>query len=216
VGDEPLLLAEHTPTWVAVDRYRAACKAAESGAQLLVADDGFHNPRLRAETSILVYDAVQGAGNGALFPAGPLRAPLEEILSRTTLVLSLGGPFPYATSAPVLRADLSPVFPESLKGRRLLAFAGLGYPEKFFHTLRAQQAQLVETHVFPDHHFYTEAELRDLLQQAEAYGADLMTTRKDFVRIPDSMRAQISSLEVSWTWRSPEQSRRLLEQLVRG
>jgi tetraacyldisaccharide 4'-kinase len=190
---------------VVANRLVAAQRAAEAGAQILILDDGFHNPHLQATISVLVYDAQQGFGNGALLPAGPLRAPIAETLARATLVVSLGGAFPLPSPIPVLQAHLVPKIPPPLKTQRAVAFAGLGFPEKFFRTLQDAGVSLVQTFSFPDHHFYKEKELRFLKDEACRHHAFLITTRKDFVRLSEEERAGILSFDVSLVWQHPEE-----------
>jgi tetraacyldisaccharide 4'-kinase len=189
---------------VAADRLAAAQQAAKAGAQILILDDGFHNPHLQTTISILVYDAQQGFGNGALLPAGPLRAPIAETLARATLVVSLGGPFPLPSPVPVLQARLVLKLPPILKAQRAIAFAGLGFPEKFFRTLQDAGVSLVQTFSFPDHHFYKEKELCFLKNEACRHHACLITTRKDFVRLSEKERVGILSADISLIWQYPE------------
>jgi tetraacyldisaccharide 4'-kinase len=213
VGDEPLLLAEVAPTWVATDRFKAAQEASQVGAQVLILDDGFYNPYLQAMLAVLVYDAFQGVGNGRLLPAGPLRAPIVAALKKADLIVSIGGDFPFASvspSMPVLTADLVPVLPKDYLDQHWIAFAGIGHPDKFFEMLRAYNFPLTEVHAFPDHHSYTSAEMKLLHHKAETFAARLITTRKDFVRLPNASRASVVCLDVSFVWRHPESDVRCL------
>jgi tetraacyldisaccharide 4'-kinase len=193
VGDEPLLLARAAPTIVARDRVAGAKAARVDGASVIVMDDGFQNPSLVKDFSVLVVDASRGVGNGRIFPAGPLRAPLAAQVARAHALIVVGtGPLPAAVddaagkvNLPIFRARLAPDAGTiaALAGARLLAFAGIGDPEKFFATLRAAGLSLVATRSFPDHHFYAEAEAKDLRRHAGREGLVLVTTEKDLVRM---------------------------------
>jgi tetraacyldisaccharide 4'-kinase len=207
VGDEPLLLAEIAPTWVATDRRKAAHEAVRAGAEMLILDDGFYNPHLQETLKILVYDTTQGIGNGHLLPAGPLRAPIQNVIDQTDLIISIGGDFPFVRhgcSIPILIADLVPISPEDFHPQRWVAFAGIGYPDKFFKTLRTHNIPLAETHAFPDHHVYTVQEIERLWRRAKQLSCQLITTRKDYIRLPEVLRVQASCLDVSLVWRHPE------------
>jgi tetraacyldisaccharide 4'-kinase len=193
VGDEPLLLARVAPTIVARDRVAGAQAACAAGAGVIVMDDGLQNPSLTKNVSIVVVDGRRGIGNGKVFPAGPLRAPLDAQLARADAVLVVGdgsGADAVAEAAhgrglPVLHGRLMPD-PQALadlKGRGVLAFAGIGDPEKFFATLRDADVELRACRPFPDHHRYRRIEAIDLIQQAEAHGLVLATTEKDAVRL---------------------------------
>lgn len=185
VGDEPLLLARHYPTVVSRDKPEGAERAISHGAGVIVMDDGFQNPALAKTVSLLVVDAAYGIGNGRVLPAGPLRAPLGAQLARADALLLVGPGVPGFDPAglPVFRAALRPEDPDAFAGRRVLAYAGIGRPEKFFDTLRALGADIVVHRSFPDHHAYTPRDAADLLVEAEGLGAELVTTEKDMARM---------------------------------
>lgn len=192
VGDEPLLLARIAPTIVAEDRVSGARFASENGASVIVMDDGFQNPSLAKDLSLLVIDG-RGIGNGRVLPAGPLRAPLEPQLARAAAILIVGGAVPAIEQAalsrglPVFHGQLEPdaQMVASLRTRKVLAFAGIGDPDKFFATLRAAGIDAPIRRGFPDHHRYSGAEARALLRDAEINKLDLLTTEKDLARLKD-------------------------------
>jgi len=207
VGDEPLLLAEIAPCWVAANRIEGAEAAAAAGASCLVMDDGFQDPSLEKDISILVVDGASGFGNGHCVPAGPLREPVEQGLKRADVVVILGedkhdiaarvGP------KPVLRAWLEPEAEASvLAGRKVVAFAGIGRPAKFFHTLDTLGAHLVEAYAFPDHYPFHPQEIHELQAAAQNHHAFLVTTGKDFVRVPVGQREHIGVVQMDVAWES--------------
>jgi len=191
VGDEPLLLARYAPTIVGRDRAAAAEAARMAGAGSIVMDDGFQNPGLHKDRSILVVDGRRGIGNGRVFPAGPLRAPLESQFRRASAVLVIGsGAAGDAVAAagrglPLFHGRLAPDVEALavLKERPLLAFAGIGDPEKFFATLGDAGLDVRARVAFPDHHRYRRAEASDLIARAERDGLVLVTTEKDLARL---------------------------------
>ncbi|MDJ1160223.1 tetraacyldisaccharide 4'-kinase [Chelatococcus sp. SYSU_G07232] len=193
VGDEPLLLARHFPTVVARDRHEGACEADRRGATVAVLDDGLQNPSLVKDLALAVVDAASGAGNGLCLPAGPLRAPLDRQFAQAHALVLVGTGEPGARVAALAQARGRPVFlghlvPEPgaarlIAGRRLLAFAGIGRPEKFFATLADLGAEVVERAAFPDHHAFTEADVADLAARAAAGDLLPVTTEKDAVRL---------------------------------
>jgi tetraacyldisaccharide 4'-kinase len=195
VGDEPLLLARLAPTIVARDRLTGAWTAAELGADLVLLDDGFQNPALARDYAVVVVDRGQGLGNGRVMPAGPLRAPLDVQFSRAdALVVVDSGEVSVRSSKqaiakaenrqmPIFRARLVARDPGLVAGRRVLAFAGIGRPEKFAATLRACGAEIVDLVAFGDHARLSEEEASALTARAEAAGAMLVTTAKDAARM---------------------------------
>jgi tetraacyldisaccharide 4'-kinase len=223
VGDEALLLAAGAPAWVCRNRARAAKAAVAAGAQVLLLDDGFQNPSLVKDVSFLVVDGTYGFGNRHVIPAGPLREPLHQGLARADAVVLVGENRAGVTASigphtPVLRADLVPG-PEAreLAGRDVVAFAGIGDPEKFFRTLREIGCRLRATHVFDDHHPYGVDELQGILDACRSTGALPVTTEKDAVRVPEDLRASIRVLTVTLKWRDQDALERLLNPvLARG
>lgn len=201
VGDEPLLLAEAAPCWVARDRVAGAKAAIAAGAKLLLLDDGLQNPTLAKDLSLLVIDGEYGLGNGRVLPAGPLREPLPSGLARADAVVLMGedrtGVTPLLGVKPVLRARLVPENAGAFAGRPVVAFAGIGRPAKFFATLTGLGAHVAARHAFADHHRYRADELRRMLAEAEAAHALLVTTAKDAARLPGEWRARVAVLSVA-------------------
>lgn len=206
VGDEPLLIASYAPVIVARDRVAGAHVAVSAGATVIVMDDGFQNPSLHKDMSIVVIDAHRGAGNGAVFPAGPLRAPLAVQLPRTDALLIIGeghaadAVVAQLSDRPVFRGQIVPEPPavSSLGHQRVLAFAGIGDPERFVRTLRAAGIDVASSRAFADHHPYTQADLDGLQAEARALGLTLVTTEKDKVRLQNLRGgASIATLPVT-------------------
>jgi len=224
VGDEALLLATRAPCWVARDRAAGVRAAVAGGAGAILLDDGFQNPTVAKTLGLIVVDAAYGFGNGRVIPAGPLRENLNRGLARADAVVLLtaegdaGGSegMQPPTGLTVLSAVMEPVSGERLAGARLLAFAGIGRPEKFFATLRALGAILVGTRVFRDHHPFRVIELERLRRDGDRLAARLITTAKDIVRIPSAQRAGIEILTVEIRWPDPIALGRLLKPIVRS
>ena len=193
VGDEALLIAHVAPVIVARDRVAGAALAREQGAELIVMDDGLQNPSLMKDFTLAVIDARRGIGNGLVFPAGPLRAPLAAQLAQTDGLLVVGDGNNAKTVSEQCRSRGLPVFHgrlvpdstavESLKGRRILAFAGIGDPEKFFATAVEAGIEVAQRHAFADHHRFTAEEAAELIMQAEHSGLAILTTEKDHARM---------------------------------
>lgn len=198
VGDEPLLLARHGTAIVARNRAAGASLADSLGADVIIMDDGFQNFAIEKDVSLLVIDAETGLANGRILPAGPLRESAAQGFARASALVLMGEGAPELPHffEPVLRARLIPSAPRNLKGQSVFAFAGIGRPEKFFATLRAEGVTLAGAQAFPDHHPYSQLELAGLRAIAADLGLPLITTEKDYVRIAPGQRRDILTLPV--------------------
>jgi tetraacyldisaccharide 4'-kinase len=193
VGDEPLMLAGTLPVVVSRKRAEGVPLARAHGATVILMDDGFQSPAVVKDASLIVIDSERGLGNGQVFPAGPLRAPLRPQLARTDALIIVGNGSAAggvaaeiaAHGKPVLRAHLKPgeVQVASLRGKRVLAFAGIGDPTRFFNTLRSSGIEVAAQRAFADHHAYSQAELEGLIAEAKRDGLTLVTTEKDLARL---------------------------------
>ncbi len=202
VGDEPLLISNAAPCWIGANRVDSARAAIARGATVLLMDDGFQNPSLIKDMSLIVIDGGYGLGNGRVIPAGPLREKLAEGLKRAGAVLMIGDDVHNIASQlgekTLLHAVIEPK--STLEAGDYIAFAGIGRPQKFYDTLRGLGINLVVTHDFPDHYAYTKGELETLLKEAHSKGATLITTEKDAVKIPKPYRESIAVLPVALEW----------------
>ena len=207
VGDEPLLLARHAPTWIARDRVAGANAAVTAGAEIVILDDGFQNPSLHKDISILVVDGGYGFGNRRVMPAGPLREDLDHAIARADAVTIIGTDrhgieASLSDRKPVLAARFVPrIEDDDLSGKAVLAFAGIGRPEKFFETLAGMGCDVVAARAFADHHPYTSDEVMRLVEDAATAGAIAVTTEKDAVRLPPEARDIVRPLGVTLEWR---------------
>ena len=207
VGDEAMELQRSlpgVPVWVGSDRVAAGRAAIAAGADLLLLDDGLQHWRLARDCDITVLEGAHGLGNGLVFPAGPLREPACELARADLLVLTgaPGGPNSAGLGVPPAWPESKPCFtlagwidaPERLVGQSLLAFCGIGLPAKFFAALRQAGFQLTATACFPDHHPYAQADLERLQHRADCHSATLVTTVKDWQRLPLAWQERVVAM----------------------
>ena len=221
VGDEPLLLSRQGPVWVAIARDDGAKAAASHGAQVIIMDDGHQNPLVKKTVSFLVVDAETGFGNDHVIPAGPLREPSNVAIARADAIILMKPTADYKTDEDLLaRFKGTPVIAASLMSKikppsgKLYAFAGIGRPNKFFDSLKRAGGDLVEGLGYSDHHSYKDTDMMDLIELSREYKAQLITTEKDFVRIPESFRQHVFVWPVSVVFEDELTLRRLLHPII--
>lgn len=205
VGDEALLLAQAAPTVKALDRVAGARLALAEGATAIVMDDGLQNPFLHKDLSLLVIDGGYGFGNGLLLPAGPLREPVLSAAQRCRAAVLIGDDETGALlklppTMPVLRANLLPDCMIPLWRCPVIAFAGIGRPDKFFKSVLSLGANVLSRHAYPDHYVYEARDATALLSEAAYKGARLVTTAKDFVKLPSNLKAACLVVHSQLIW----------------
>ena len=201
VGDESLLLSEVAPTWIGKDRNKSFILAKENGADCIIMDDGFQNPSLQKDFSIIVINGEQGFGNKRVIPSGPLRESIARGIARANLIIVIGEidentKRKISNSVPVIYANFKISKDNKIyKNQKITAFAGIAYPEKFYNSLNEQGAILEKKISYPDHHIFDENDMLNLAETANLTKSILVTTKKDFVRIPKSYRSLVSTLD---------------------
>lgn len=222
VGDEALLLARAGTTWVAKNKAAGARAAAQGGADVVVMDDGLQNPTLVKDASLVLIDGMSALGNGKVFPAGPLRESVRSALRRADAVILIGGEEGDPQHAvwrahkpvgvPILHATIVPRGP--IPQGPVFAFAGIAHPQKFFNALREAGAELKATATYPDHHTFSDDDLRSLRETARRHNALMITTEKDYVRIPKDLRRIIHAWPVGVELHEPEQLDGLIDRAM--
>lgn len=222
IGDEPLMMARDVPVAVARDRLDGVALAKSQGATVILMDDGFQNPLLLKDAALIVIDSERGLGNGKVFPAGPLRAPLKAQLTRTDALVLIGDGHAADSVAaeisnrgkPVLRARLKPdaASVARLQGKPVFAFAGIGDPERFFRSLRACGIEVARTRRFADHHIFSRDELAALAADSQREQLTLVTTEKDLARLRgrDDVPASIVPFAVQLEFDDPATLKQLI------
>lgn len=214
VGDEALLLAEKATTWAGEDRVLSAKLAISHGASVIIMDDGLQNYSLHKDLSLLVVDTLQGFGNGKVFPAGPLRESPHRGIRKANMVIAIGnGALPKGIPC-ATRAQIKAV--SEINPRKVIAFAGLGYPEKFNYTLKDYGFDVKRFIPFPDHHPYTIPEMERLVKIAARRKIDLITTAKDFLRVPEKFKRKVSVLDINLEFHEPEKLHNLIQTNIKS
>ncbi len=233
VGDEALLYAKVVPTVISADRPAGAALLAEAGVDVILMDDGFQNPSLHKDLSLVVADTQTGWGNGLCCPAGPLRAPVSSQLIHASAIIALGdgaqlGEIEKAAERydiPLYRGRIvADQIPQEFAGRRFVAYSGIGRPEKFFSSLATANLDVMETITFPDHHEFTELDAEKILSRCRSREADPITTEKDYVRLLSApnhtygaeLRQVTKVLKIRVEWQNPESMIDLLRGLMNG
>ena len=191
VGDEPLLLNRYAMTVVSRRRVEGAHRLVEAGADLIIIDDGFQSARLAVDYTLVVIDSVRGIGNGCIVPAGPVRAPIQAQMQQLSAILKVGtgdAADPLVRKAAragkaIYVSAIQSVVPPDFIGKRVLAYAGIADPDKFYGTVESLGGNIVERRSCSDHHMFEDDEIAELLALADKQRLQLVTTAKDFVRL---------------------------------
>ena len=219
VGDEPLLLARVVPTWVARDRLAGAKEMIKKGINLIIMDDGHQNPFLYKDLNLVVVDGFQGFGNKEIFPLGPLRESLKSGLERADVVVSVRSP------SKTLKKDLTSykgVIAEAdiildkntLPFQKIMAFCGIGNPDKFFTSLEKAGVEIVERQAFPDHYRYSASDLKLLKKKALSHQSILVTTEKDWIRLDKLNQKDILPIPLTLKWKDWAKTEKLIIQKI--
>ena len=212
VGDEPLLLARIAPTFINSDRYQAALMAQNNQAECIIMDDGYQNPSLYKDLSLIVIDGTTGFGNKKCIPAGPLREHIKDGIKRAQAALIIGEDIynlAQTLPLPCFKGKIKPILPD-LKTNRVVAFAGIGRPQKFYISLQELGIEIIKTFDFPDHHRYTVEELQAILNYATEHQTQVITTTKDFVKIPTDLQPHFQVLEIAIHWENADELQTLI------
>lgn len=213
VGDEALLLANIAPCWIGRTRPQAIRFASQEGTHIIL-DDGLQNPNIAPDISLLVVDGAVGFGNRNLFPAGPLRETLHDAFSRVDAIVMIGEDQEQVTHClgkTVLKATIRPSLPKAfLENPKVLAFAGIGRPQKFYDSCAEAGLTVMKSHDFADHHVYSTKDLEKLSNEAAQKDWRLITTAKDWVRLPDAFRQNVGVLHVDLEFANKNELKRVL------
>lgn len=214
VGDEPYMMAQYAPVVIAKKRKAGAQLIENLGYDCIIMDDGFQNPTIYKDLSICVVDAGSPIGNGCVFPAGPLREPLSRAKDKCDGVVYIGEEaidiFDHSPRIPKFTTRIVPAKVNSVPAQ-VLAFAGIGRPEKFYNTLKSMNINVVAAHNFPDHHPYNVEDLECLKQRADSLNVEIVTTEKDWVKLPEEWQKTIYHVPISLDWDHIDEFKLLLQ-----
>ena len=205
VGDEPLLISRHANVWVSRKKRDGIFSAYKAGADLVLLDDGHQNFSIEKNVSILVFDAERSLANERIFPIGNLRESPSKAIKRADFLVFIGSyvsrekfkkTFFQHHNSKIIEGEFKPNITPKLKNRKLIAFCGIGRPEKFFSMLRNLKLEVIQEVSFPDHHFYTEGQLAKIFKIADKNNALVVTTEKDYVKLSKSFKKKIFPIQI--------------------
>ncbi len=220
-GDEPKILLNNSKTIISKNRYEGAKLAQKSGHDIVIMDDGFQNNTVYKDISLLVVDGNTGFGNECTLPAGPLREPIRDGINKANAIILIGDDINgclknIPPEKPIFKATIKAKLDEIDLSKEYLAFCGLAHPSKFFGTLNTSNINVIEHKEFADHHPYTQNELNQLIERANKIGAKLITTEKDFVKIPLKFHDKIRTLPIELIFGDEKQLTEFLKSSLSG
>lgn len=214
VGDEPYMMAQYAPVVIAKNRKLGAQHIEDLGYDCIIMDDGFQNPSIFKDLTICAVDAGSPIGNGCVFPAGPLRESLSRAKEKCNGVVYIGEEpidiFDHSIRLPKFKSKIIPSMVDNLPNQ-IFAFAGIGRPDKFYDTLQSINISVIAAHNFPDHHPYNEEDLKCLKQRADSLNVEMITTEKDWVKLPEEWQKSIHHLPISLSWENIDEFKLLLQ-----
>jgi len=204
VGDEAIICSKIAPTWVGKSRIASINNASNNGADLVILDDGLQDSSIESDLNILVFSGFQGIGNGRIIPSGPMREHLSKAVDKSDLAIIIEEDKNniqelIIKNIPVVNANLKIADKDlnNFKKKKVMAFCGIGYPEKFYKTLEKIECEIMQTKSYPDHYAYSKQDIEYLLNQSQNINALLVTTEKDYVKIPKEYKNRIYFFPIS-------------------
>lgn len=204
VGDEALLLSQAAQVVISKDRYKGAKLLQNIGCNVIIMDDGLQNPSLQKDFAFLMFDSYSSLGNNLIMPAGPLRERFKQASKRVNWVIKSG-----SNNTPYLDKLIQKyklkfcevnIIPKSISSaennKNVLAFAGIGNPNKFFISLNKAGYNVVITKQYKDHYSYTNNDIEKLLQLAQSNNLQLITTSKDYVKIDSKYKPFVQEFKI--------------------
>ncbi|MBT34944.1 MAG: tetraacyldisaccharide 4'-kinase [Rickettsiales bacterium] len=198
VGDESIILSKIAPTWIGNNRIESIKNAQKMGAKIVVLDDGIQDASIKGDLNLLVFNGLQGLGNGKIIPAGPLREKLSDSIKKCHLSIIIDEDINNIANKlnnllPIIKAkiNIESEYLNNFKNKNVVAFCGLGFPEKFFKTIKEIGCNIRYKKSFPDHYQYKEKDLKELIDIAIKYNSLLITTEKDHIKILKKYRNRI-------------------------
>tara|TARA_B100002052_G_C15863093_1_gene591066 strand:+ start:907 stop:1884 length:978 start_codon:yes stop_codon:yes gene_type:complete len=198
VGDESIILSKIAPTWIGNNRIESIKNAQKMGAKIVVLDDGIQDTSIKGDLNLLVFNGLQGLGNGKIIPAGPLREKLSDSIKKCHLSIIIDEDINNIANKlnnllPIIKAkiNIESEYLNNFKNKNVVAFCGLGFPEKFFKTIKEIGCNIRYKKSFPDHYQYKEKDLKELIDIAIKYNSLLITTEKDHIKILKKYRNRI-------------------------
>lgn len=205
VGDEVFMMASKfkgVPVCICTNRANGA-KILEKDVDVIVMDDGLQNYTLQKDISVVVFDGKDSIGNGFIFPAGPLRESLKSGMVKADAVVITRCKNPKLEEK--VRTFGIPVFNAKTVAKKIdvkpasevIAFAGIGKPQKFYDSLKNSGLRIIKSFNFPDHYQYSKRDIENILDLAG--GLPVLTTMKDFVKIPQNLCQKIIPVDIDLT-----------------
>ena len=198
VGDESIILSKIAPTWIGNNRIESIKNAQKMGAKIVVLDDGIQDTSIKGDLNLLVFNGLQGLGNGKIIPSGPLREKLSDSIKKCHLSIIIDEDINNIANKlnnllPIIKAkiNIESEYLNNFKNKNVVAFCGLGFPEKFFKTIKEIGCNIRYKKSFPDHYQYKEKDLKELIDIAIKYNSLLITTEKDHIKILKKYRNRI-------------------------
>jgi tetraacyldisaccharide 4'-kinase len=201
--DEQKLLENTGEVFLNKRRSKAIKLLINAKVEVAILDDGFQDPGIKSDISIVCFNEKQWIGNGFVIPSGPLREKLTALKRCDYVFINGDENLEREKSINKFNSKIKIFYTQykltnlnDIKNKKILAFAGIANSENFFDLLKNNNIEIIKTINFPDHYNFTKKDILNLNNEAKELNACLATTEKDYLRLNNEDRKNINCLKI--------------------
>ena len=198
--DEIQMLEKKGKTYSNKNRKEAINSLISDNYDVAILDDGFQDLSIEKDFSILCFNSRQLLGNGFLIPSGPLRENLNSIKRADCILINGNRNIDFENKISKINKSVKIFYSkyrikneENFKNKEIIAFAGIGNPENFFHLLNENNINIKKTYSFPDHYSFSENDFNKIIENENI---KFVTTEKDYLRMNNEQKQRCDFVKI--------------------